>query len=91
AGGAAGSWSLTNLAPRSLAGDFAPGFLVRHLVKDIRIARDCAAETGIELPGLAVAQRLYESLVAAGWGDAGTQALSRLYGVGDSGGAVAGA
>jgi len=91
AGGAAGSWSLTNLAPRSLAGDFAPGFLVRHLVKDIGIARDCAAETGIELPGLAVAQRLYESLVAAGWGDAGTQSLSRLYGVGDPGGAASGA
>ena len=27
AGGAAGSWGLTNLAPRALAGDFAPGFL----------------------------------------------------------------
>ena len=78
-GGAAGSWSLTNLAPRSLAGDFAPGFLVRHLVKDIRLARDCAKESGIELPGLATAERLYEAVMAQGWGDEGTQSLLRLY------------
>jgi len=78
-GGAAGSWSLTNLAPRSLAGDFAPGFLVRHLVKDIRLARDCAKESGIELPGLATAERLYEAVMAQGWGDEGTQSLYRFY------------
>ena len=78
-GGAAGSWSLTNLAPRSLAGDFAPGFLVRHLVKDIRLARACAEESGIELPGLATAERLYEAVMAQGWGDEGTQSLYRWY------------
>ena len=78
-GGAAGSWALTNLAPRSLAGDFAPGFLVRHLVKDIRIARACAEESGIELPGLTTAERLFDALMARGWGDDGTQALYRLY------------
>jgi 3-hydroxyisobutyrate dehydrogenase len=78
-GGAAGSWALTNLAPRSLAGDFAPGFLVRHLVKDIRIARACAEESGIELPGLAMAERLFDEVMAHGWGDEGTQALYRLY------------
>jgi len=78
-GGAAGSWALTNLAPRSLAGDFAPGFLVRHLVKDIRIARACAEESGLELPGLATAERLFDAVMARGWGDEGTQALYRLY------------
>ena len=78
-GGAAGSWALTNLAPRSLAGDFAPGFLVRHLVKDIRIARACAKENGLELPGLATAERLFDALIARGWGDDGTQALYRHY------------
>ena len=78
-GGAAGSWALTNLAPRSLAGDFAPGFLVRHLVKDIRIARACAEENGLELPGLATAERLFDAIMARGWGDDGTQALYRLY------------
>jgi 3-hydroxyisobutyrate dehydrogenase len=78
-GGAAGSWALTNLAPRSLADDFAPGFLVRHLVKDIRIARACVEENGLELPGLVTAERLFDALMARGWGDDGTQALYRLY------------
>jgi len=79
-GGAAGSWGLTNLAPRALAGDFAPGFLVRHLVKDIRLAREEAEGTGLELPGLAVAEQFYEVLQSAGHGDQGTQALLKQYG-----------
>jgi len=79
-GGAAGSWGLTNLAPRALAGDFSPGFLVRHLVKDIHLAHEEAEATGLDLPGLAVASRLYDSLQVAGHGDAGTQALLRHYG-----------
>lgn len=78
-GGAAGSWALTNLAPRALAGDFAPGFLVRHLLKDIRLAREAAAADGLELPGLVVAEQLYEILAENGAGDAGTQALYALY------------
>ncbi len=85
-GGAAGSWAMTNLAPRALAGDFAPGFLVRHLVKDIRIAREAADETDTELPGLMVAEQLYALLDEGGCGDEGTQALLRLYHAADSGG-----
>lgn len=79
AGGAAGSWALANLAPRALAGDVAPGFLVRHLLKDLAIARECAAESGIDLPGLATAERLYRLVADRGGADAGTQALYRLY------------
>lgn len=81
-GGAAGSWGLTNLAPRALAGDMAPGFLVRHLLKDIGLARACAAESGLALPGLATAERLYALAAARGWADEGTQVLYRLYGQG---------
>lgn len=77
--GSAGSWSLTNLAPRMLAGNFAPGFYVKHFVKDLRIALESAAELGIELPGGALALQLYESLVEAGYADDGTQAIWRLY------------
>jgi 3-hydroxyisobutyrate dehydrogenase len=78
-GGAAGSWALTNLAPRALAGDFAPGFLVRHLLKDIRLAREAAEAGGLELPGLVVAEQLYEILAESGAAEAGTQALYALY------------
>lgn len=78
-GGAAGSWALTNLAPRALAGDLAPGFLVRHILKDIRLAREAVAQGGVAFPGLEVAERLYQALVARGDGDNGTQALWALY------------
>ncbi len=78
-GGAAGSWSMAKLAPRALAGDFAPGFYVKHIRKDIKIALDSAAELGLDLPGLETARRLYEQVAARGWDECGTQALYRLY------------
>lgn len=77
--GAAGSWSLSHLAPRMLAGDFAPGFYVKHFLKDLGIALISARELGIDLPGLELAQRLYTELASAGYEDDGTHALYRLY------------
>jgi 3-hydroxyisobutyrate dehydrogenase len=79
-GGAAGSWSLSNLAPRILKGDFAPGFAVEHFVKDMDIALSQAERMGLELPGLALARRLYGELQAEGGGRDGTQALIRALG-----------
>lgn len=78
-GGAAGSWGLSNLAPRALREDFKPGFLVRHLVKDILLAQEEADRHGVHLPGLEVAQKLYESLEKKGFGEEGTQLLLRSY------------
>jgi 3-hydroxyisobutyrate dehydrogenase len=73
--GAAGSWSLTNLAPRIVKGDFAPGFMVEHIVKDMRLALDECRRMGIVLPGLALAESLYANLQERGQGRLGTQAL----------------
>ena len=78
-GGAAGGWAMTNLAPRALAGNYAPGFYVKHILKDLRIALDSAAELKLELPGLAGAKQLYDQVAARGWEDSGTQVLYRLY------------
>jgi len=78
-GGAAGSWGLSNLAPRVLRGDFAPGFYVRHFVKDLGLALAAARALDLRLPGLELAARLYDQVVAAGDADLGTQALARLY------------
>lgn len=78
-GGAAGSWALTTLAPRALSDNFAPGFYVKHIIKDMKIALDAAAEMKLDLPGLALAKKLYEQVAARGWEDCGTQALYRLY------------
>ncbi|MCA8962729.1 MAG: NAD(P)-dependent oxidoreductase, partial [Planctomycetes bacterium] len=73
--GAAGSWSLDNLAPRILDGDFAPGFFVEHFIKDMGIALSEAERMHLALPGLALAKQLYEAVRAQGHGRAGTQAL----------------
>jgi 3-hydroxyisobutyrate dehydrogenase len=79
-GGAAGSWAMTHLAPRALKGDVAPGFYVKHLLKDLGIALDCAAELRVDLPGLSCAKRLYDQVASGGGGEFGTQALYRFYG-----------
>ena len=78
-GGAAGSWSMSNLAPRALAGNFAPGFYVKHFQKDIRLALESAAQLKLELPGLRCVQKLYDEVAQHGWEDSGTQVLFRLY------------
>ncbi len=73
--GAAGSWTLSHLAPRVVGGDFAPGFAVDHLVKDLGIALDEARRARIALPGLALANQLYVALQAQKRGRDGTQTL----------------
>ena len=78
-GGAAGSWAMTNLAPRALAENFAPGFYVKHILKDIRIAVESAEEMGLNVPGMRCAQELYDRVAALGWEEFGTQVLYRLY------------
>ncbi len=73
--GAAGSWSLSNLGPRILRGDFEPGFYVEHFIKDLGIALHESKAMGLDLPGLALASELYARVAAMGLGRRGTQAL----------------
>ncbi|MDP7976971.1 NAD(P)-dependent oxidoreductase [Bacillus sp. WLY-B-L8] len=77
--GAAGSWSLSNLAPRMLQGDFEPGFYVKHFIKDMNIALAEAEELGLSAPGLTLARELYEQLMQNGEENSGTQALYKQY------------
>ncbi|WP_431029307.1 NAD(P)-dependent oxidoreductase [Lysinibacillus sp. LZ02] len=77
--GAAGSWALSNLAPRVLKGDLEPGFYIKHIIKDIKIAIDEAERMNLQLPGLALAKALYEELMERGYGEKGTQALIQYY------------
>ncbi len=73
--GAAGSWSLSNLGPRIIAGNFAPGFFVEHFIKDMGIALAESKRMGLSMPGLALAHQLYLSLAAQGHARDGTHAL----------------
>ena len=80
AGGAAGSWQLQNLGPRVVAGDFAPGFMIKLQVKDLRLVAEAAAELGLNLPGLAHVTNLFGRAMAEGRGNDGTQALYAVVG-----------
>lgn len=77
-GGAAASWSLNNLAPRMIKGDFEPGFYVKHFVKDMKIALEESESMEIKLPGLELAKALYDELVEAKKENKGTQVLYEL-------------
>eukprot|EP00300_Choanocystis_sp_HF-7_P028793 c34751_g1_i1.p1 GENE.c34751_g1_i1~~c34751_g1_i1.p1 ORF type:complete len:308 (+),score=-14.29 c34751_g1_i1:48-971(+) len=73
--GAAGSKSLELYAPRIIAGNYAPGFMVEHFVKDLSICLAEAKKMNMNLPGLKLAHDLYEKLLKNGGGKYGTQAL----------------
>jgi 3-hydroxyisobutyrate dehydrogenase len=73
--GAAGCWTLENLAPRVLKRNFDPGFLVEHFIKDMGIALAEARRMNLALPGLALVQQLYIAVQAQGHGRNGTHAL----------------
>jgi 3-hydroxyisobutyrate dehydrogenase len=75
ASGAAGSWSLSNLGPRIIAGNFEPGFFVEHFIKDMGIALAESKRMGLSMPGLALAHQLYLSVAARGHARDGTHAL----------------
>jgi 3-hydroxyisobutyrate dehydrogenase len=74
-GGAAASWSLNNLGPRIIDRNFEPGFFVEHFLKDMGIALDEARRMNLCLPGLALANQLYQAVRAQGYGRKGTHAL----------------
>ena len=73
--GAAGSWMLANLGPRALKGDFAPGFMVELMQKDLRLVLETAAQTHTALPGTALVNQLFTAVEAEGRGRDGTQAI----------------
>ena len=73
--GSAGCWTLENLAPRILKGNFEPGFLVDHFVKDMGLVLDDCHRAGLRLPGLELVHQLYMSVQKLGHGRKGTHAL----------------
>jgi 3-hydroxyisobutyrate dehydrogenase len=76
--GAASSWCLNQLGRRIVKGDFAPGFYIRHFVKDMGIALLEARRMKLSLPGLALANQFYIAAMAEGLETEGTQALYKV-------------
>lgn len=79
ASGMGSSRALKELAPKSLEGDFQPGFLAEHFRKDIALALAQSEDLEITLPGAETAFTLYDMLCQIGGARKGTQAISLLY------------
>lgn len=78
-GGAAGSWQLSDNGPRIAKNDFAPGFYIKHYVKDLAIASGEAEAAGLHLDIAEAVYAMYKQLQQQGLGDLGTQALIYHY------------
>lgn len=77
--GAGGSWHMANMGPRVIAGDFDPGFYIKHFIKDMRIAQNEATKNGTQLKMLDAILKQYETMQEKGYENLGTQALFKLY------------
>ena len=77
--GAAGSWQMSNMAPRMLKGDFQPGFFIKHYLKDMGIALEEAKGFGLTMQVLEDVQKMYAALAEEGMENLGTQALFQYY------------
>ncbi len=78
--GAAGSWSMTNYGPRMIEGNFAPGFAIKHYIKDMNIALNSAEELNLSTPGLNLALHMYKELASKGENESGIHALIKYFG-----------
>lgn len=77
--GAAGSRQLDTFGPKILDNDYAPGFFMKHFIKDMKLALTEANMSGLSLDVLSQVLANYEELAAEGHGDLGTQALMKYY------------
>lgn len=75
--GAAGSWALTNLAPKIASSDFAPGFMIKHILKDLRLVTESLENQ--TLPATDLATEMFKIVENLGGTEQGTQAMIRAY------------
>ena len=78
-GGAASSWQLRMNGPKSAHGDYAPGFFIKHFIKDMTLADGEARTRDLPMPVLEKVLAMFRALEAQGYGEEGTQALIRAY------------
>lgn len=76
--GAASSWAINNMGRRIAKGNFDPGFMIKHFVKDMGIVLREAEAMNLALPGLSLVNQFYLSAMALGWENLGHQGLYRI-------------
>lgn len=79
--GAAGSTQLNMFGPKIINEDYAPGFFIKHFIKDMKLALTEANISELNLDVLSQTLAHYEELEAEGYGDCGTQALIKYYNI----------
>ena len=77
--GAAASWQVSNNGPKMCANDFAPGFFIKHFVKDMKIALEECQNKNIQLPVLEKVYSIYQEMEDSKQGELGTQAIISKY------------
>ena len=77
--GAAGSWQMEHLAPKMAEGDFAPGFFIKHLVKDLDIAEEESQSRSLSLDVTTLVDDIFHQLLSRGMGEDGTQGIISYY------------
>lgn len=77
--GAAGSWQMSNMAPRIAEGDLDPGFYIKHYIKDMTIALEEGHDAGLKMEMMEKIRAMYKKLQDEGFGDLGTQAFIKYY------------
>ncbi|MCC6680966.1 MAG: NAD(P)-dependent oxidoreductase [Phycisphaeraceae bacterium] len=78
--GAGGSWQISNLGPKIAQNDFAPGFMIDLVLKDLAIVADYAAQGGLDLKGVQQALAYFQQAADQGAGRDGTQAMAKVFG-----------
>lgn len=77
--GSAGSWQMINMAPRALSNDYAPGFYIKHFIKDMNLAIDESKNKGLNLKMLNTVRDMFQELSDRGYSEMGTQAIIDYY------------
>ena len=78
-GGAAASFQMSNMLRMALNGNFDPGFMIKHFVKDMTIGAETSKEYGVDLPVLEQVLREARAIEERGGGTDGTQSLLKYY------------
>ena len=77
-GGAAASWQLSNLGPMIARADYAPGFMVDLLQKDLGLVLEAGYQARVSLMGTSLVRQLMSAAQSMGDGREGTQVLARV-------------
>lgn len=76
-GGSASSWQAQNNGPKMMKHDYAPGFFVKHYLKDLRLVLE--EKKDLSLPVVEQVTKAYQFLSDHGFNEEGTQAIIEYY------------